>query len=90
MLTAHETGDPLLIVGGEKDHTVPLVLTRSQFKHQEKDPGVTGGVELPNHGHSLTIDHGGPEVAQATPGFIAAQPLGGIPERTQGASAADL
>ena len=90
MLTAHETSDPLLIIGGENDHTVPLVLTRSQFKHQEKNPGATKSVEFPNRDHSLTIDHGWPEVAQATPEFIAAQPLGGIPERTQGASAADL
>ena len=90
MLNAHETGDPLIIIGGEKDHTVPLVLTRSQFKHQKKNPGVTESVELPNRGHSLTIDHGWPEVAQAAPEFIAAQPLGGMPERTQGASAADL
>ncbi len=89
MLTAHETGDPLLIIGGEKNHTVPPVLTRGEFKHQ-KNPGVTESVELPNHGHSLTVDHGWPEVAQATPEFIAAQPLGGIAERTQGASAADL
>ena len=51
MLTAHETSHPLLIIGGENDHTVPLVLTRSQFKHQEKNPGATKSVELPNRGH---------------------------------------
>ena len=49
-----------------KDHTVATVLTRSQFKHQEKNPGVTESAELPDCGHRLTIDHGSPEVAQAT------------------------
>ena len=90
MLTAHETGDPLHIIGGEEDHTVPLVLTRSEFEHQEKNPGVPGSVEIPSRGHSLTIDHDWPEVAQAAPEFIAAQPPGDIPERAQGASAANL
>ncbi len=63
---------PLLIIGGETDHTVPLVLTRSQFKHQQNNPGVTESVELPNRGHSLVIDHGWPEVAKAALEFIAA------------------
>lgn len=62
---------PLLIIGGEKDHTVPPVLTHSQFKHQEKNPGVTETVELPGRGHALTIDHGWAEVAQTALGFIA-------------------
>ncbi len=81
---------PLLIIGGEKDRTVPLVLTRSQFKHQEKNPGVTQSAELPNRGHSLTIDHGWPEVAQAALKFIAAQTPGQTTGPAQDASATDL
>ena len=87
--TGNPDRGPLLIIGGEKDHTVPPVLTRSQFKHQEKNPGVTESVELPDRGHSLTIDHGWPEVAQAALTFIAAQPLGDITERAPGVTAPD-
>ena len=76
---------PLLIIGGEKDHTVPLVLTRSQFRHQEKNPGVTENAELPNRGHSLVIDHGWPEVAQRALKFVAAQATG----RSQAATATE-
>ena len=63
---------PLLIIGGEKDHTVPLALTQSQFRHQQKNPNPTEIVELPNRGHALTIDHGWAEVASTALGFIAA------------------
>ena len=61
---------PLLIIGGEKDHTVPLALTRSQFKHQQSNSGITESAELPDRGHSLVIDHGWPEVAQTALNFI--------------------
>jgi non-heme chloroperoxidase len=64
---------PLLIIGGEKDHTVPLALTRSQVKHQEKNPGITESAEIPDRGHALVIDHGWREVAQTALAFIAAQ-----------------
>ena len=87
--TGNPDRGPLLIVGGEKDHTVPPVLTRSQFKHQEKNPGLTESVELPDRGHSLTIDHGWPEVAETALTFIAAQPVGGITERAPGVTASD-
>ena len=81
---------PLLIIGGEKDHTVPLALTRSQFKHQKENPGVTQSVELPNRGHSLVIDHGWREVAQTALEFIAEHTPGATTGPTQAASAADL
>ena len=54
------------------DHTVPPELTRSAFKHQQKNPSPTETVELPERGHSLTIDHGWPEVAKAALDFVAA------------------
>jgi non-heme chloroperoxidase len=61
---------PLLIIGGEKDHTVPPVLTHSQYKHQAKNPGVTQTVEMPGRGHALTIDHGWADVARTALDFI--------------------
>jgi pimeloyl-ACP methyl ester carboxylesterase len=62
---------PLLIITGEKDHTVPRAITESAFKHQQKNPGVTELTELPNRGHALTIDHGWAEVAQTSLDFVA-------------------
>jgi non-heme chloroperoxidase len=92
--TKVDTGNPgrgpLLIIGGENDHTVPPVLTRSQVKHQEKNPGVTESAELPNRGHALVIDHGWREVAQTALTFIAAHTPGATAGPAQSASTADL
>ena len=61
---------PLLIVSGERDHTVPWAIANASFKHQRKNPGVTEIVEMKNRGHSLTIDHGWNEVAAAALAFV--------------------
>ncbi len=61
---------PLLIVSGEKDHTVPFAIANASFKLQQRNPGVTEFVEMPNRGHSLTIDHGWRQVAETTLAFI--------------------
>jgi non-heme chloroperoxidase len=61
---------PLLVISGEKDHTVPHVLARSAYKHQKKNSRATEFVEVPNRGHALTIDHGWAEVATAAVSFI--------------------
>jgi non-heme chloroperoxidase len=61
---------PLLVVSGEKDHTVPHVLAHSAYKHQSKNPGITEFVEMPNRGHALTIDSGWEEVARTALDFI--------------------
>jgi non-heme chloroperoxidase len=62
---------PLLIFTGEKDHAVPPAMSRAAFKKQKShNPGVTEHTEMPNRGHSLTIDHGWREVAEKALGFI--------------------
>ncbi|GAA1952345.1 alpha/beta hydrolase [Microbacterium deminutum] len=61
---------PLLIIGGELDHTVPVKPTEQAYKIQSKNPGVTDIAILPNRGHSLTIDHGWAEVAKVSMDFI--------------------
>jgi non-heme chloroperoxidase len=61
---------PLLLIGGELDHTVPLKPTEQAYKIQSKNPGLTEMVVMPNRGHSLTIDHGWAEVAQTALDFI--------------------
>lgn len=62
---------PLLLIGGEADHTVPVKPTEQAYRIQAKNPGLTEFVVLPDRGHSLTIDHGWAEVAQTALDFIA-------------------
>jgi non-heme chloroperoxidase len=61
---------PLLIISGEHDNTVPWAIAHASFKQQEKNPGVTEIQEIPNRGHSLTIDNGWQEVAEVALAFV--------------------
>jgi non-heme chloroperoxidase len=61
---------PLLIIDGEKDHTVPWAIAHASFKRQQRNPGITEIVKIPNRGHSLTIDSGWREVAQMSLDFV--------------------
>jgi non-heme chloroperoxidase len=61
---------PLLIIDGEKDHTVPWAIANAAYKRQKRNSGVTEIVKVPNRGHALTIDHGWREVAQTALDFV--------------------
>jgi non-heme chloroperoxidase len=61
---------PLLIVSGEKDHTVPWAIANASYKKQARNQGVTEIVEIPNRGHALTIDSGWREVADTALAFV--------------------
>ncbi|HLN17719.1 MAG TPA: alpha/beta hydrolase [Acidimicrobiales bacterium] len=61
---------PLLIIDGEKDHTVPWAIANASYKRQKRNPGVTEIVKIPGRGHSLTIDHGWREVADTALEFV--------------------
>jgi non-heme chloroperoxidase len=61
---------PLLIISGEKDHTVPWAIANASFKKQRHNEGVTEIKEIPNRGHSLTIDGGWREVADTALAFV--------------------
>jgi pimeloyl-ACP methyl ester carboxylesterase len=61
---------PLLIISGEKDHTVPWAIANAAYKRQKRNEGVTEIKEIPNRGHSLTIDGGWREVAQTALDFV--------------------
>ena len=65
----HERG-PLLIVSGQKDHTVPWAIANASFKQQQINSGLTEIVEMPNRGHSLIIDSGWREVADTALAFV--------------------
>ncbi len=62
---------PLLIIDGEKDHTVPVgdrerLLQASRAQNE----AVTEIKKIPNRGHSLTIDSGWREVAETALAFV--------------------
>jgi pimeloyl-ACP methyl ester carboxylesterase len=68
--TKNSERGPLLIIEGERDHTVPWAIANAAYKRQRRNPGVTEIVKIPNRGHSLTIDHGWREVAQTALTFV--------------------
>ncbi|MFL5895209.1 MAG: alpha/beta hydrolase [Thermoleophilaceae bacterium] len=61
---------PLLILSGEKDHTVPHAISHASYKLQKRNDGVTEFFEVPNRGHALVIDSGWREVADRALDFI--------------------
>ena len=61
---------PLLILSGEKDHTVPWSLSHAAYKKQERNDAVTEILEVPGRGHALTIDSGWREVADTSLNFV--------------------
>ena len=61
---------PLLIIDGEKDHTVPWAIANASYNRQKRNDAVTEIQQIPNRGHSLTIDSGWREVAQAALDFV--------------------
>ncbi|MGW7672692.1 alpha/beta hydrolase [Streptomyces sp. NPDC054775] len=63
--TANGTRGPLLIISGKEDHTVPDVTTRATYKQYRKSPAVTELQQFEGRGHSLTVDSGWKEIAQA-------------------------
>ncbi len=65
-----ERRGPLLVVSGEKDHTVPHSIAHAAYKKHLKNESVTEFVEMAGRGHSLTIDHGWQEVAQTSLDFV--------------------
>jgi non-heme chloroperoxidase len=61
---------PLLIISGEKDHTVPWAIANASYKKQKRNDGVTEIVEMKDRGHALTIDSGWREVADTALAFV--------------------
>ena len=49
-------------------HQTPIA--NAVYKRQQRNPGVTEIVKVPNRGHAPTIDHGWREVAQTALDFV--------------------
>jgi pimeloyl-ACP methyl ester carboxylesterase len=61
---------PLLIISGEKDHTVPWAIANASFKKERRNAGVTEIAKISNRGHAITIDNGWREVADRALEFV--------------------
>ena len=73
--TRNDTRGPLLLIAGGKDHTVPDAITRSTFKQYRKSEATTEIMEFDDRGHSLTLDHGWNEIADACLDWLRKQGL---------------
>jgi len=69
--TGNDTRGPLLLISGTADHTVPDVVTRSTFKQYRDSTAVTELRQFEGRGHSLTVDSGWREVADAVLAWLA-------------------
>jgi len=63
--TDNGTRGPLLLISGTADHTVPDATTQATFRLYRHSLAVTELKQFEGRGHSLTIDNGWPDVANA-------------------------
>jgi dipeptidyl aminopeptidase/acylaminoacyl peptidase len=63
--THNESRGPLLLISGTADHTVPDVTTRATFSQYRDSMALTELKQFEGRGHSLAIDHGWRDVADA-------------------------
>ncbi len=63
--TKKEDRGPLLLVSGLEDHTVPDKVTRSTLKQYRDSTAVTELEQFEGRGHSLTVDGGWKDIAEA-------------------------
>lgn len=73
--TANQSRGPLLLIAGGRDNTVPETVTRATLKQYRHSEAVTDFLAFPDRGHSLPIDSGWREVADAALAWLRKQGL---------------
>jgi pimeloyl-ACP methyl ester carboxylesterase len=73
--TGNSGRGPLLLVMGGQDHTVPETVTKATLKQYRHSEATTDILEFADRAHSLTIDHGWRDVADASLSWLKAQGL---------------
>jgi pimeloyl-ACP methyl ester carboxylesterase len=68
--TDNDQRGPLLLVSGTADHTVPDVTTQATFRQYRDSTAITELKQFEGRGHSLTIDQGWRELANACLGWL--------------------
>jgi non-heme chloroperoxidase len=66
----NEQRAPLLIVGAEKDHTVPASVSRAQYRKYERSPARTDYLEFEGRPHLFMVGDGADEVAVAIDSWL--------------------
>jgi len=66
----NEQRAPLLIVGAEKDHTVPASVSRAQYKKYEHSPARTEYLEFEGRPHLFIAGEGSDEVAASIDSWL--------------------
>jgi hypothetical protein len=61
---------PLLLISGERDHTVPWAIVNASYNQQQDNKGVIEIEKMPGRGHALIIDSGWREVADTALAFV--------------------
>ena len=67
---------PLLIVGAEKDNTVPASLAKKQYEKYEKSAARTDYVEFPGRPHLMMVGDGWEEIAGRIESWVNGVPTG--------------
>lgn len=73
--TKNDSRGPLLLTSGGEDRTVPPAVVKATRKRYRKSTAVTDLIEFPDRGHTLALDSGWREVADATLNWLKKQPL---------------
>jgi alpha-beta hydrolase superfamily lysophospholipase len=73
--TKNDTRGPLLLISGTADHTAPDVTTQAAFKLYRDSMAVTELKQFEGRGHSLTVDSGWKDVADAVLQWLRVQGL---------------
>jgi pimeloyl-ACP methyl ester carboxylesterase len=73
--TDNSTRGPLLLISGTADHTVPDVTTKSTLRQYRHSTAVSELKQFEGRGHSLVIDHGWKDVADASLEWLKANGL---------------
>ena len=73
--TENANRGPLLLMMGGKDHTVPEAVTKATLKQYRHSEATTDLLEFADRAHSLTIDHGWKDVADAALSWLGKQGL---------------
>jgi non-heme chloroperoxidase len=61
---------PLLVIVGDRDHTVPPAIAKASFKKQKSNKAVTEYKQIKGRGHALVIDNGWRDVADTALAFV--------------------
>ncbi|MGW7256614.1 alpha/beta hydrolase [Streptomyces sp. NPDC054834] len=69
--TGNTRRGPLLLMSGQRDHTVPDVVTRAAYKLYGDSTATTDLKQFPDRGHSLVVDQGWSAVADCALGWLA-------------------